>query len=189
MKPTGPVARKDDYEVRACTLKEASTLVQKHHYAKGAANTAVASHCLVKRSTGELVGAALWMPPTKVAAQSVDKEDWRNVLNLSRLVVVPGEPQNAAGFLLGRSIRLLPRRWNKLVTWADMGRGHEGTVYKATNWKLVATTDAKTPWMDPITGRQVAIKRAKHTRTVAEMLAAGYVRGEKRRKLRFVFFR
>jgi hypothetical protein len=48
-KPEGPVAHREDYEVRECPFKVAQDLVREHHYSKGAANTAVAAHCLVRR--------------------------------------------------------------------------------------------------------------------------------------------
>lgn len=134
MKPAVPVAHRKDYLVREGTLTEAKALVEAFHYARGTANTCVAAHVLVGHATARAVGAALWMPPTRVAALSVS-EDWRNVLCLSRFVIAPGEPQNAAGILLAWSIRLLSARWHTLLTYADTRHGHTGTIYRATNWE------------------------------------------------------
>jgi hypothetical protein len=186
-KPEGPVAHREDYEVQACPHKVAKALVESHHYAKGAANTSVAAHCLVRRSTGEVVGAALWMPPLKKAAVSVDPAGWRDVLALSRLVVAPGEPKNATGMLLARSMRLVPRRWKTLVTYADQLHGHEGTIYKATNWLDMGLVRGAPTWVDA-EGRQVATRHTKN-RTVAQMIEAGFKRLGTSKKRKFVFRR
>ena len=192
MKPSGPVARRGDYRIGPCPHSIASALVREHHYAKGAANTSVHAHCLVRARDGHVVGAALWMPPTARAAKGLAERELgtrdrhREVLALSRLVVAPGEPQNAATLLLGASERLVRRdpRWALLVTYADTGRGHAGGIYKATNWREAGVTVPTTTWLDP-DGKQVALK-AKRTRTVAEMKAKGLTRGPKTVKLRFV---
>lgn len=188
MRPVGPVARQGDYAVQPCPLRIAKALVARHHYAKGASNTATHAHCLVRRADGDVVGAALWLPPTKVAAQSVAGDGWQGVLNLSRLTVVPTEPKNAATLLLGGSMRLVMRdsRWHTLLTYADTRQGHTGAIYRATNWEYVGLMPGRTAWHDPRTGRQVAAK-AKRTRTVEEMRRLGYERLPPSAKHKFVF--
>lgn len=188
VKPPGPIARRGDYRVAACPHALAAALVADHHYARGAANTSVHSHGLFRRDDGQLVGAALWMPPTVKAARAVAGERWRGVLALSRLVVIEGEPANAASLLLGRSMRAVSRddRWHLLVTWADTGRGHAGTIYRATGWAHDGLHRGGIAWIDPSTGRQVSLK-AKRSRTVAEMLALGYQRARPSPKHRFIY--
>ena len=185
MKPEGPIARRTDYTVTPCTHAEAAAAVVAWHYAKGSSNTAVAVHAL-RKLDGTLVGAALWLPPTRVAAESVSK-GWRNVLALSRLVVAPTEPKNAASLLLGRSIRLLPKRWHTLLTYADSRQGHAGTIYKATNWIDLGAVPGSSAWVT-LEGEQVA-RRATISRTTAEMLALGHVRLPPSTKRKFVFLR
>lgn len=193
MKPEGPVARRADYHVETVELERARALIAAHHYARSSANTAVARHGLFRRADGALVGAALWMPPTQGAAKGLaarllaDAGAASAVLVLSRLVVVPGEPQNAAGLLLGASTRLVlaDSRWALLVTYADAGEGHTGTIYRATGWTPDGWSQLRARWFDPATGARVATK-ATHNRTHAEMTALGYVRLEDSRKARFV---
>lgn len=192
MKPSGAVARRADYIVGHLAHAAAVRLVVAHHYARGAANTSVHCHGLLRVSDGRLVGAALWMPPTAAAAKARAKaslgssDRHREVLVLSRLVVAPGEPQNAAGMLLGQSERLVRRdpRWALLVTYADQAQGHAGTIYKATNWTPDGLTKPEPRWADA-SGAQVS-KVSTKSRTVAQMLAAGCVRLPPSSKLRFV---
>jgi hypothetical protein len=173
LKPACPVARRTDYTVRDVPLTDAGALIRAEHYARGHSNTAVFVHGLFRGDA--LVGAALWLPPTKPCAQSVHT-DWRRVLSLSlsRLALRPGEPQNAESILIGASVRAVrrARKWAALVTFADESQGHRGVIYAATNWVYQGPTKPEPRWEDAA-GRQVS-RLSTHSRTVAQMEALGY---------------
>ena len=165
----------------------AQSLVKKYHYTGGGANTATFRHGLLD-PLKNVRGCAWWLPPTKGAAQSVYPEgDWKSVLALSRLVLDPDVPKNGASFLLGRSIRLIRHdpRWECLVTYADEGQGHRGTIYLATNWERQGFTKPEAQWVDPLTGRIVAKKAGPKSRTKKEMETLGYEIKGRFRKRRF----
>lgn len=166
------MARRGDYVMRDATFAEAAMLIRAEHYARGCSNTAVYAHGLFRG--GDLVGAALWLPPTKPCAKTVHP-DWRRVLSLSRLAVRPSEPQNAESILIGWSIRKIRRekRWKALVTFADTRLGHTGTIYRATNWVDCGLTKPQPCWVDSV-GRQVATLSTK-TRTKAKMQDLGFI--------------
>lgn len=183
-----PQFRAADYEVRPVVggIKRAKEFIAKHHYARGCSNTAVYAHGLYLRNGIELLGVALWLPPTKGAAQSVNREYWPRVLSLSRLAVHPLVPTNGASFLMARSMRLIEQdqKWRSLVTYADEFMQHTGSIYRAANWEYVGETKPQPRWEDA-TGRQVA-KKANRTRTNAEMEALGYRKVGSYRKHKFV---
>lgn len=164
-----------DWEVRPVALEVARAMVVAHHYAKGGSNTATYLHGLFKQ--GEIFdwqaqGVAWWIPPTKSAALATYPANWQGVLCLSRLVILPDVPKNAATFLLARSRRLIDRElWPCLVTYADEMQGHTGGIYRADNWTYIGTTAPEARF--EIGGRMVARKAGPHTRTRAEMLALG----------------
>jgi len=170
----GPL-RAEDWEVRPVDIAVARRLVEEYHYARHASNTAVYVHGLFPKGAFwacACYGVAWWIPPTRSAAEATFSQNWRGVLALSRLVVVPSVPRNGASFLLGRSMRLIDRkRWPCLVTYADTWRGHTGAIYKATNWRYVGLTPAYDVWT--VDGRIIARKAGPKTRTKAEMLALG----------------
>ena len=176
-----------DREVRRVPLKEARALVVAHHYAKGGSNTACYVHGLYHRLTGVLHGIVWWLPPTRVACESVNRQEWKRVLSLTRMVMIPGTPKNACSFLLSRSVRIIKKegRFVSLVTYADESQGHTGLVYRASNWTYVGLTSPTPRWVDPVTGRQVAKKSTK-TRSVAEMKALGYINQGSFRKHKYV---
>jgi hypothetical protein len=90
----------------------------------------------------QCLGVAWWMPPTRAAAEANWEGDFREVLSLSRLVIVPDVPKNAASFLIGKSIHLIRKdgRFCCLLTYADTSQGHDGGIYRATNWEYMGLT-------------------------------------------------
>jgi hypothetical protein len=163
-----------DYDVRSIPTKDGRAFIEQHHYSKGCSITAVYMHGLFSRFDDTLLGVAHWLPPTKVAAESVNREQWKRVLSLSRLAVHPDVPTNGASFLMGRSIRLIKseRKWLSLVTYADDFMGHTGQIYKATNWQYVGHMKGSPRWEDQ-NGRQVA-RKSTVSRTNAQMIELGY---------------
>ncbi len=167
--------RKTDWEVSSVSIATARSLVKRIHYAGGASNTRTYLHGLFP--VGEFwerscKGIAWWIPPTKDAAHATYPDNWQGVLALSRFVLVPDLPDNAASFLLGRSIRLIDRRrWPCLVTYADEWQGHVGTIYRATNWREVGKTKPERTYVKR--GRMVSRKAGGKTRTHQEMIDLG----------------
>ena len=187
LNPYGERLKKSEYEVRPVALRVAQELVAAHHYCRGGSNTGTFVHGLFLRSNPHTcLGVAWWIPPTKGAALATHPSAWQAVLALSRLVVLPSQPKNAASFLIMGSVKLIQAdgRWQKLVTYADTRMGHTGGIYKATNWKYIGLTQPSTTWVDS-EGRTVAKKAGGHTRTVAEMEALGYRRIGDFKKLKF----
>lgn len=161
--------KKADWEVRPVSISEARQLIEKYHYAHGAANTATSLHGLYRR--GEwfapvCYGVAWWLPPTRNAAAAWWPDPDR-VLTLSRLVIVPEAPKNAATFLLMASVKMLPERWECLLTYADTWQGHTGQIYKAAGWEYLGATEAKPIFL--VNGRMRATKAGPRTRTYEEM--------------------
>ena len=163
-----------DWYVADADFRAAKRLVEEHHYSKGGSNTYVYVHGLFRRDDDFLAGVVWWLPPTRVACESVNKEEWKRVLSLTRMVILPGTPKNAASFLLAKSVRMITRdgRFVSLVTYADESQNHTGGVYRSANWQYVGRTGPYPRWQDT-TGRQVAPK-ATVNRTKAQMEALGY---------------
>lgn len=185
-KPSNPL-RSADWLVRPIDPMLGRALIARYHYAGGTANTTTGCHGLVNRATRAVAGVAWWIPPTRGAAEAclrgnakLDVKDvsadheWRDVLSLSRLVILPGLPTNAASFLMMRSAALLDRRWTVLATWADTERGHTGGIYKAAGWEPLGLSQPTDVWVDA-DGRRVARKAGPNTRTHDAMRGLGHV--------------
>lgn len=202
--PAGPSVRAEDYEIREVRPDEQiKRFITEHHYSRSHSNAYTLVHAMYDRRTGELVGVAWWMPSMPEAHKSAVRwvaertgleGDRRHVLHLSRLVVKPGMPQNAAGLLLGRSMRLIDRRqYPILLTYADTGtvdartgEAHRGTIYRATNWIDTGDAPGGRVWVHRITGEQRGQKRGKINIPSEEMRALGYVQKAALPKRRFI---
>jgi len=172
VRPNTPHLKKSDWYVDDTSIEEARDLVERFHYSKGASNTRVYVHGLYRKSDNALLGVAWWLPPTKSCGKKTYPENPQGVLSLSRLVVHPDVPINAATFLMASSRKLIDRdRWPCLVTYADTWRGHDGAIYKADNWQYVGLTKPQKVYVKD--GRMVARKCGPKTRTHTEMLALG----------------
>lgn len=170
--------RKADWEVRGIQLSIAQKIVTEYHYMRGGSNTATYCHGLFLKESlqeeNECRGIAWWIPPTKGAAIATYPDNWQGVLCLSRLVVLPDVPKNAASFLLARSMAMIDRqRWPCLVTYADKRQNHVGTIYKATNWTYIGETKPEAVFV--IGDRTIARKAGPHTRTRVELAQLGAV--------------
>lgn len=171
-KPDGPVLRAREWEVRTIPLADARKLVEEYHYARGGSNTATYRHGLFRVGEDVCMGAAWWIPPTKSSALVTYPANWQGVLALSRLVIHPDAPKNAASFLLAQSRRMVDRsRFPALVTYADEWRGHTGAIYRADNWTYEGRTKPERTYQ--LEGVMVSRKRGPKTLKHAEMLALG----------------
>lgn len=178
--------RREEWRVATVSQQEARAAIERWHYAQGCPNTSVARHGLFRSDGFELMGVAMWLPPTPTAARSVAGESWKGVLSLTRLVVAPCVPTNGASFLLGTSMRSLDReRWPYLLTYADTALGHTGAIYRATNWRYVGETAAGDTWTGP-NGEQRGRKRGGRNLTAAEMRELGFERRPAAPKIKFV---
>lgn len=178
-----------DWTVQRIDHAPAREFIERWHYARGCSQTRVYTFGLHHHALADqLFGVTMWLPPTKNAAISVDREQWRQVLALSRMAVHPSVPKNACSFMLARSVRAIKRerRFVALVTYADESQGHEGGVYRAAGWTYAGRTKQAMPrWVDPKTGRQVATQ-ATRTRTPEQMAALGYVNTGSFHKHKFI---
>ena len=167
---------KHDYLVRDVPLHVAQDLVRRYHYAAGGSNTGVYCHGLFNRSFPfDCLGIAWWLPPTKSCAIASWDGLWQEVLSLSRLVIAPTVPKNAASFLLSHSVKLIKkdRRYKCLITYADTWQKHTGAIYRAANWEYVGLTKATECWLTA-GGRMVSRKAGGTTRTSAQMKSLGH---------------
>ena len=140
----------------------------------------------------QLVGASWSLPPSMPDAKSIALKyglNWKRLLGLSRLVVASGQPQNAASYLIGRSIRLLKQEqfFECLVTYADTWRGHSGAIYKATNWTYLGETKPSPVWWNDKLQKTRANRNGSVPVTEDEMARDGFRLLGRYSKHKFVF--
>jgi len=198
VKPEGKdVARRSAYTVERAEHYEVVLLIRQHHYSKSCSKTGLCWKML--DTMGCIVGAAMFLPPMPATATFIERAaaqagrtcQWRRVIGLHRLVVLPEQPQNVASMLISSALRDLKRskRWDAVVTYADVGAGHTGQVYRACNAEYLGVTGTANHWMDD-SGKFISdrIGSSQRTRTDAQMRALGYTLKVSPAKHRFVWW-
>ena len=141
---------KKDWVVESIPHLKAAQVIKSTHYAKGCSNTSSVCFGLFKRKSLKIYGVSMWMNAPCGVSKKYGDGSMKDVLTLSRFVIIDNMPTNSASFLLGQSIKKITslNKYSCLVTYADMGEGHKGTIYRATNWKYDGTTMGKPKFLD-----------------------------------------
>lgn len=135
---------------REINYQTAMGFVKKHHYLHRVAPTSVAYGAYFDN---RLVGVCtIGKPASHTLIKGVaGEENADRVFELNRLCLLDEIPKNSESRFLGWVLREVPRDWI-LVSYADTDFGHEGIVYRATNWKYVGDsipfTDKTLPGKD-----------------------------------------
>lgn len=165
---------KQDWYVRPVELSIVSGMVEKYHYAKRCSTWHVYSFGLFLKRDPNVWGVTQWLPPSRLAVDKFNQGAYKTTLILSRMVLHPLVPRNGASFLLGASVRQIAEagRFDCLITYADTWQGHDGTVYKASNWNYEGMSDPTQVWLDG-DGILTSAYRNGRKRTKSQMIADG----------------
>lgn len=84
---------------------------------------------------GVLVAVSIWSAPTRIESAIRLDSSTTNCLELRRFVIHDEyHKRNFASWLLSKMEKTIPKSISVLVSFADSGVGHNGTIYKAANW-------------------------------------------------------
>lgn len=128
---------------RTGRIDEANAMVLAYHYSRRiASNVQMVSSLHLDGGLfggdGAMVAAAFWtFPPTR----------WKEpVIELARLV--RGDLSVPLTFLISKSVKELRRQGHDLlVSFADRTQGHDGYVYRASNWNYAGLRDRQNDGM------------------------------------------
>ncbi len=118
------------------TSKELYCFMATNHYLANIGR--FGSHRIVARHNGKIVGAAVFSHPTRKESYERLKIKKSQILELTRFCIDESyHKKNFASWLLSKCIKIIKSN-NQLVhvllSFADSGFGHNGTIYKACNW-------------------------------------------------------
>lgn len=98
------------------------------------------SYRIIGRHGYKIMGAAIFSHPTRKESYKRLGLKKSEVYELTRFCIHPSyQEKNISSWFLSKTIRLIKKENNSikaLLSFADSGFGHLGTVYKATNWLL-----------------------------------------------------
>lgn len=139
-----------DVRVEWCSRGEIRDFVEENHYSHSLNGVKTAA-CYRFVYRGDTVGAAVFGPMSTTAWKKFAQKE-SAVLELRRFVLLDTVGRNGESRLLSVCIRDLRGRHPEvevLVSYADPAHGHEGTIYKASNFEYVGTSAKDYGYYDP----------------------------------------
>jgi len=115
--------------VRRISYKSARRIIELNHYLHYAPPGC--KFCLGVYFESELVGVMIWGHPI------ARMEDQDNTLELTRMFLFDS-PKNSESRALSLAEKWIKnnRVERRLIAYSDTSEGHNGTIYKAANWKF-----------------------------------------------------
>ena len=116
-----------------------SSFIEDWHYS-GSINGCISDYCYALMKPDNTLAGAMFYGRMAMANQwkkFADSPD--DVIELRRLCCIDDTPKNTESYFIGASLRMLRKDWKRgtVVSYADKEHGHNGTIYKASNFKMV----------------------------------------------------
>lgn len=132
-----------NYIVEQCPRSEIVDFVETHHYSKNM-NGLHISYCFKLMDGDTMIGAMVYGSLGMVGVAEKYNPNPSKILELKRLVCIDDTPKNTESYFIGWTLRWLQRNTDleMIISYADKTFGHEGVVYKATNFECMGETSA-----------------------------------------------
>ena len=131
-----------NYIVELCPRSEIVDFVETHHYSKNM-NGLHISYCFKLMDGDTMIGAMVYGSLGMLGvAEKYNPKNPSKILELKRLVCIDDTPKNTESYFIGWTLRWLQRNTDleMIISYADKTFGHEGVVYKATNFECMGET-------------------------------------------------
>ena len=119
---------KDKYTVRSCDTNQTKEWFLKKHYAHRIPNS-IYTFGLYENNMLQGV-ISFGMTANNNLNEFIEGYE---CIELNRLVVNDGLPENTLSYFVSQSLKLIPQP-KVIISYADSGQGHNGYIYQATNW-------------------------------------------------------
>lgn len=175
----------NEYSVMPIPNEQTHGWLLNKHYAKRLPQI-MYSYGLYSKNT--LIGLVTYGIPVSVSlVNGIAGDKWKDiVLELNRLVINDDANKNSGSYLIGNSIKQLPKP-TIIVSYADTNQNHVGYVYQATNFIYTGLSDAHGEW------REIGVN--KHSKNVCKEYPLEYrqshpekfIKIDRPRKHRYVY--
>lgn len=132
----------NEFKVLPCNRTGVVGFIEMWHYSENV-NGLTTDICFrLLDAKGRMIGAMIYgkisMPD--VWKKYADKES--DLIELKRLCCIDNTPKNTESYFIGATLRWLKKHtdFKRVISYADTTYGHEGTIYKATNFDCVGMT-------------------------------------------------
>ena len=136
-----------EYTVEQIPRKSIVSFIEKHHYSHNVNGVQSIYHFGLFREGNfglpTMIGAMMYaypsMPSTAAKYNPINPD---KCLELRRLVCIDDTPKNTESYFIGQTFRWLREYTDMevIVSFADTHYGHDGVIYKATNFEYLGET-------------------------------------------------
>ena len=130
------------YLVKTCDRKEVKNFIETWHYSKNI-NGLKSNYCFKLMDKDTMIGAMIYgqIAMANVWKKYVNSED--QLIELRRLCCIDDTPKNTESYFIGYTLRWLQKNTEikKVISYADETYNHQGTIYKASNFKHMGMTN------------------------------------------------
>ena len=121
-------------KMMTCTYNDIREIFENYHYKKGHMGGGI-SVCFAMFIEDKLVGGSVLGKPRH-------ERKYNNCIDIRRMACLDESPCNSESWFLGQIIRWITcnTNYDNVLSYSDMTVGHQGTIYKASNFKEVGLT-------------------------------------------------
>ena len=132
--------RKKDI-VKPSNLRVTRDFIEKWHYSKNV-NGLTISQIFGLFYEKNLIGAMIYGSLAMANTWKKYAKEESKVVELKRLCCIDKTPKNTESYFIGKTLRWMKQHsgFDLVVSYADTFYGHEGTIYKASNFKHCGMT-------------------------------------------------
>lgn len=121
-------------KIYSCEFSDIIHIFEKYHYKKSHMGGGI-STCFAMFIGLDLVGGAVLGLPRH-------EKKYKNCIDIRRMACLDSSPKNSESWFLGQIIRWVTKKteFDYVLSYSDQTVGHEGVIYKASNFDLIGET-------------------------------------------------
>lgn len=127
-----------EYKVKAVERKDIRDFMEKWHYSHNI-NGLISDYCFALYYHDTMIGAMIYGRMAMVNQWKKYGKQASDVIELRRLAMIDTTLRNSESYFIGKTIKWLKQNTQikTIVSYADTFYGHQGLIYKASNFTLV----------------------------------------------------
>jgi hypothetical protein len=163
----------EQVDVRRVPVKEIRRAIVTGHYSGVMPDATQDAYGAYQQE--KLIAAVAYGPGgnSKTLSAIIEGIDNKSGRELIRLWVHPQAPKNTASYTVSRSLKLLPKEVELVVSFADSGQNHAGYVYQALNFYYLGMSNEGIRYADAsgveVTARLANIYRLRNPERFQDM--------------------
>jgi len=129
------------YRVELCQRNEIRDFIETWHYSKNI-NGLISDYCFKLLDGETIIGGIIFGRIAMAGVWKKYAENESELTELRRLCCIDDTPKNTESYFIGHTLRWLKKNTSikRVISYADTTYNHEGTIYKASNFKHFGMT-------------------------------------------------